>query len=50
VLVADRMSAIGPGVTPNVQTIVPRLRRYDTHAQRQATRPFDQIPGGSAPD
>jgi hypothetical protein len=41
-----RISAIGPGVTPIVQTIVPRLRRYDAAAQREATRRFDEILGG----
>jgi hypothetical protein len=40
-----RVSAIGPGVTPIVQTIVPRLRRYDADAQREATRRFDAILG-----
>ena len=41
-----RLSAIGPGVTPIVQTIVPRLRAYDPDAQRRATRRFDEILGG----
>ena len=41
-----RVTAIGPGVTPIVQTIVPRLRRYDAAAQREATRRFDAILGG----
>jgi hypothetical protein len=29
-----------------VQTTVPRLRRYDAAAQREATRVFDAILGG----
>jgi len=41
-----RVSAIGPGVTPIVQTVVPRLRVYDADAQREATRRFDAILGG----
>jgi hypothetical protein len=41
-----RFSAIGPGVTPIVQAVVPRLRRYDAAAQREATRRFDEIFGG----
>ena len=41
-----RMSVIGPGVTPIVQTTVPRLRSYDAEAQREATRRFDAILGG----
>lgn len=41
-----RFSAIGPGVTPIVQAVVPRLRRYDVAAQREATRRFDEILGG----
>ena len=41
-----RISAIGPGVTPIVQAVVPRLRRYDAAAQREATRRFDEILGG----
>jgi hypothetical protein len=40
-----RVSAIGPGVTPIVQTVVPRLRRYDAAAQRRATQRFDEILG-----
>ena len=39
-----RVSAIGPGVTPIVQTVLPRLRRYDAAAQREATRRFDADP------
>ena len=41
-----RVSAIGPGVTPIVQAVVPRLGRYDAAAQREATRRFDEILGG----
>ena len=41
-----RLSAIGPGVTPIVQTVVPRLRVYDAAAQRRATQRFDEILGG----
>jgi hypothetical protein len=41
-----RISAIGPGVTPVVQTVLPRLRRFDAAAQREATRRFDAILGG----
>ena len=40
-----RVSAIGPGVTPIVQAVVPRLRTYDPDAQRAATRIFDRILG-----
>ena len=41
-----RLSVIGPGVTPIVQVIVPRLTRFDAAAQRAATERFDEILGG----
>ena len=41
-----RVSAIGPGVTPIVQATLPRLKRYDAVAQREATQQFDAILGG----
>lgn len=41
-----RISVIGPGVTPIVQVVLPRLTRFDAAAQRAATRRFDEILGG----
>jgi hypothetical protein len=41
-----RVSAIGPGVTPIVQVILPRLTEFDAAAQSQATRRFDELLGG----
>ena len=40
------VSAIGPGVTPIVQTVVPRLTVFDAEAQAAATRTFDELLGG----
>jgi len=39
------VSVIGPGVTPIVQAVIPRLHGFDETAQAAATRTFDAILG-----
>ena len=43
-----RVSAMGPGVTPIVQWVGPRLGQFDQAVNDQATQEFDQILGGDA--
>ena len=41
----DRISVIGPGVTPIVQWVGNKLTSFDANAQAQATQAFDSILG-----